>query len=56
MFFGGMLRLGELPGKHARCANVARFASLNNIVQRFHCLFDWRLFVVAVDLVEIDII
>ena len=40
--FGGVERLSELPGVHGRCANIARLAGLDDIVQRLQRLFDRR--------------
>src|SRR5690606_522516 len=52
---GGVLRLGELPREHARRADVTRLARLHHIVQGVHRLFDGRLIVPAVDLVEVHV-
>ena len=53
---GSVLHLGELPGKHARCADVAGFACLDNIVEGFHRFGDWGIGIEAMNLVEIDIV
>ena len=49
-------RLGELPGVHRRCAEVAGLAGLDDVVQRLHRLLDRRRRVPAVDLIEVDVV
>ena len=49
-------RLHELPGPHRRGADVARFASLYDVVQRLERLLDRRARVPAVDLIEVDVV
>src|SRR5262245_40410199 len=51
-----LLRLRELPGEHARRADVARLAGPHDVVQRPHRLLDRRLVVPAMDLVEVDVV
>ncbi len=46
----------ELPGIHARRAEVERLAGFDDIVQRLAGLFDGRVLVEAMDLVEVDVI
>ena len=53
---GGVQRLGELPRIHARRADVPRFAGFHDVVQRFQGLFNRRLVVPAVNLVEVDVV
>ena len=53
---GGVERLGELPRVHGRRSDVASLARLHDIVQGFHGLFDGRVVVPAMDLVEIDVV
>jgi hypothetical protein len=44
----------ELPSVHRRGADVARFAGLDDIMQRFERLLDRRVMVEAVDLIQVD--
>ena len=53
---GGGEHLGELPGEHAGGADVERLARAHDVVQRAQRLFDRRVVIEAVDLVEIDVI
>jgi len=53
---GYVERLGELPGVHGRGSDVADFAGFDDIVERFHGLFDRGVVVPAVDLVEVDVV
>src|SRR5205823_1997853 len=46
----------ELPSVHRRGADVARFAGLDDIMQRFERLLDRRVMVETVDLVKVDIV
>jgi hypothetical protein len=39
-----------------RGADIARFAGLDDVVQRFERLLDWRIMVETVDLIKVDII
>src|SRR4029453_10992506 len=52
----GVLCLGELPGVHARRADVARLAGPHDVVEGLHRLLDRGLVVPAVDLVEVDVV
>src|SRR5437899_3683263 len=52
----GVQRLAELPRKHGRRTDVARLASLDDIVQRFERLFDGSGVVPTVNLIQIHII
>src|SRR3984893_8364156 len=56
MLLGNAWRPGELPSIHRRGTDVARLASLDDVVQRLERLLDWRIIIPAVDLVEVDII
>src|SRR5215218_1778832 len=53
---GGVLGLGELPGVHARRAEVAGLAGPHDVVEGPHRLLDRGLVVPAVDLVEVDVV
>src|SRR5674476_1536941 len=53
---GRVLHRGELPRVHAGGADVAHLPGLDHVVERFHRLFDRRLGVEAVDLVEVDVV
>src|SRR5215216_3376286 len=50
----GVLHLGELPSPHGRRTDVASFPSFYDVVQSFHGLFDWRVRVEPVDLIQVD--
>src|SRR4029453_16717038 len=52
----GVLCLGELPGVHARRADVARLAGPHDVVEGLHRLLDRGLVVPAVGLVEVDVV
>ncbi|MOA44993.1 hypothetical protein D3C78_1673420 [compost metagenome] len=56
MVGGYLLRLGELPGIHRRCTDVARLAGLDHIMQSFHGFLDGGVVVPAVDLVKVDVV
>src|SRR6202040_3610130 len=56
MLLGNAERPGELPRMHRRGTDVARLASLDDVVRRLERLLDWRIIIPAVDLVEVDII
>ena len=47
---------GELPSGHVAGADVARLAGFHHVVQGLHGFFDWGSRVVAMNLVEIDMI
>jgi hypothetical protein len=53
---GHVLGLDELPGRHRRRSEVAHLPGLDQVVQRFHGLLDRHRGVVAVDLVQVDVI
>ena len=53
---GDVEGLGELPGVHGRCADVADLAGLDYVVEGLHGLFDGGLVVPAVDLIEVDVV
>ena len=53
---GDLQHLRELPGVHARRADVARLAGPHDVVQRFQGLLDRRVRVEPVDLVEVDVV
>src|SRR5664280_511261 len=53
---GRVLHRGELPRVHAGRADVAHLPGLDHVVESFHRLFDRRLGVEAVDLVEVDVV
>lgn len=53
---GAGLHHGELVGPHAAGAEVADFAALNEVVERFHGFFDGGVGVEAVDLKEIHVV
>ena len=53
---GGVLQLGELPGVHRRCAEVANLARLEDVMQGLHRLGGRGGRVEAVDLVQVDIV
>ena len=48
--------LGELKGVHAGSADVERLAGAHDVVQRAQRLFDRRVVIEAVDLIEVDVI
>ena len=56
MKLGRLLHLGELPSPHRRRADVACFAGLDHVVQRFHCLVNWSVRIEAVNLVQVDVV
>src|SRR5208282_1220666 len=56
VFLGDAEGAGELPSVHRRGAEIARFASLDDIMQRFERLLDRCVVVETVDLIEVDII
>ena len=47
---GEVERLGELPGEHGRCADVAHLAGLHQIVQRLKRFLNRGLVVPAMNL------
>ena len=49
-------RLGELPGVHGRGAEIAHLASLHHVVEGFERLLPRGRVVVAVDLVQVDVV
>ena len=53
---GHLEHLRELPGKHARRADVARLAGPHDVVQRLEGLLDRGVRIEPVDLIEIDVI
>jgi len=53
---GRVLHLGELPGPHARRAEVPYFSGLDEVVQGFHGFLDRGVGVEAVDLIEVDVV
>ncbi len=53
---GRVLHLGELPGVHRTRPDVAHLARLHQVVQGLHGLLDRGVRVVAVDLVEVDVV
>src|ERR1700674_3260813 len=53
---GEIERLGELPGVHARGAEVAGLACPHHVMERFQRLLDRRRGVPAMDLVEVDVV
>ena len=53
---GQVQRLAELPRVHRRGPDVAGLALLHHVVKRFQRLFDRRVVVPAMDLVEVDVI
>ena len=56
VFLGDAEGAGKLPSVHRGGADIARFAGLNDIVQRFEHLLDRRVMVETMDLIEVDII
>ena len=48
--------LHELPREHARRADVARLARLDDVVERFEGFLDRRVVVEAMDLIEVDVV
>src|SRR6185437_1125855 len=56
MLAGDIKRPRELPGGHVAGADVARLSSLHYVVQSLHRLLDRRVRIVAMDLIEVDII
>lgn len=56
VLFGGVLEQGELPGPHARGADVVHFAGAHEVVEGLHCFFDGRVIVKAVDLEEVEVV
>jgi hypothetical protein len=54
--FSRVLGLRELPGVHRAGAEVTGLAGTDDVVEGFHRLFDRRLGVPAVHLVEIDVV
>ena len=49
-------RLGELPGPHARRADVARLAGAHDVVERQERFLDRRLGIPAMDLIEVHVV
>lgn len=45
----------KLHCPHTARADVAHFPALDQVVQRFHCLFDRHSLIEAVDLEEVDV-
>ena len=52
----GINRFGELPRIHRRGADIARFARLHHVAQRFQRLLQRRLIIPAVNLQQVDIL
>ena len=50
----GVERLRQLPGKHARGANVIDHSLPDQVVESDRCLLDRRRIVPAVNLVQVD--
>ena len=46
----------ELPGEHARGADVARLARLDDVVQRLERFLDRRVRIEPVNLIEVDVV
>jgi hypothetical protein len=55
ILFGTELHLRKLRGPHARGTNVTYFAGLDNVVESFHCFFDWSVFVKSMNLQKVDV-
>jgi len=49
-------KLGELPGVHAGSADVERFALIHDLGQRFQRFFDRGRAIIAMNLVQIDVV
>ena len=50
------LHILKLAGIHGWCAQRSHLADLDQIVQRFHGLLDWRPIVEPVDDVEVQVV
>ena len=53
---GDVERAGELPCGHVAGPDVAGLARLHDVVERFHGLLDRRGRVVAMNLIEVDVV
>ena len=56
VLLGDLLGLGELPRVHRRRADVAGLAGAHDVIERLHRLFDRRLRIPAMDLIQIDVV
>src|SRR5258705_7770060 len=56
VFVCSIQRLCKLPGVHRRGANIARLATLDYIVQGFECFLNGRVFIPAMNLIEVYVI
>lgn len=50
------LHARELCSPHAACADISHLTAANQVVESFHCLFDWCIGVETVDLKEVDVV
>ncbi|KAG9868737.1 hypothetical protein KCU77_g10, partial [Aureobasidium melanogenum] len=51
-----ILVLQQLVSTHGGSPNVANLARLDDIMESFHCLLDWGVWVEAMDLKQIDVV
>lgn len=55
MLLGHVLHPRELRRPHTTCSDIAYFAALDEVVERFHRFFDGNVGVETVDLEEVDV-
>ena len=56
VLFSRVLHVMQLESVHCGAADCANLARLNERIERLHCLFDRRVVIESMDLIQIDVI